>query len=342
MGPKVAEFEAALAARLEASFLMVDSGSNALHLAVEALQLPPGSDVVLPAFTWVACANAVMLAGHRPVFADVDLDTGNVTADSLEQARTRRTHAFMVVHYAGKPLDMDAVRSLGLPVIEDAAHAVDSHVGGERCGASGDIGVFSFDSVKNIATPGAGGVASRHADLIERMRQLRYCGIGDSGFERMRSHPANGRPWWRQRVVKPFPRVTPNDVAASIGLVQLDRLEDNQRRRREIWDRYQRALADVSWLVRPAECLANERHSYFTYLVRVTNGRRDELARHLLHAGVYTTLRYEPLHLSSVFGPRTRLPNCERLAQEGLNLPLHPGLSETDVEHTIDAVRSFA
>src|SRR6185436_16455963 len=126
MGPRVAAFEAAIGARLDAPLVMVDSGSNALHAAVAALDLAPGSDVLVPSWTWIACANAVVLAGHRPVFVDVDEATQNVTAEHCAAARTPRTAAIMVVHYAGKPVDVDAVAALGLPVLEDAAHAIDS------------------------------------------------------------------------------------------------------------------------------------------------------------------------------------------------------------------------
>jgi dTDP-4-amino-4,6-dideoxygalactose transaminase len=337
MGPKVEEFEAAFSARIGADFAMADSGSNALHLAVAALDLPPGSDVVLPSFTWVACANAVVLAGHRPVFADVDPATGNVDADSVERALTDRTRAVMVVHYAGRPVDMASIAGFGLPIVEDAAHAVDSTLGGRRCGTTGEVGVFSFDSVKNLAMPDGGGVTSARGDVMARVRQLRYCGIGGSGFSRSGT---DGR-WWEHGAGEVFPRAIPNDVSASVGLAQLRKLERHQERRRVIWERYQSELSGLDWLLRPPEAGPGERHSYFTYLVRVVDGRRDALAAHLLEAGIYTTLRYPPLHLSATFGSTARLPSCEALGEEGLNLPLHPRLTDEDVERVIGAVRGF-
>jgi dTDP-4-amino-4,6-dideoxygalactose transaminase len=340
MGPRVAEFEGALEHHLGAPVVLVDSGSNALHVALTALDLPPRSDVVVPALTWVACANAVILAGHRPVFADVDLATQNVTAAAVEQVRTPRTAAVMVVHYAGKPADVPGIAALGLPVIEDAAHAIDSSLHGRACGTLGAVGIYSFDAVKNVATPDGGGVTSPDPALLERARGLRYCGIGSSGFAR--SAAADGR-WWESPPGEAFPRALPNDVSASIGLVQLRRLAANQAWRRAIWERYQAAFDDLGWLVRPVDPAAGERHSYFTYLVRVHGGRRDALARALLDRGIYTTLRYHPLHLTGTFGPPERaLPACELLAEEALNLPLHPALSDADVELVIDAVRAAA
>lgn len=337
MGPKVEEFEAAFSARLGVDFAMADSGSNALHLAVAALDLPPGSDVVLPAFTWVACANAVVLAGHRPVFADVDLETSNIDAASIDRALTKKTRAVMVVHYAGKPVDMEAIAGFGLSIVEDAAHAVDSLRGGRRCGTVGDVGVFSFDSVKNIATPDGGGVTSPNPEVMARVRRLRYCGIGGSGFARSRTSER----WWEPDGGEVFPRAIPNDVSAAIGLVQLRKLDEHQRRRQAIWQRYGRELHGLDWLVTPPQPGQNERHSYFTYLVRVLDGRRDALARYLLELGIYTTLRYQPLHLSGRFGASARLPNCETLNEQGLNLPLHPRLTDADVERVLEALLAF-
>jgi aminotransferase len=340
MGPRVAEFEAAMERHIGAPMVMVDSGSNALHAAIVALQLPPGSDVVVPALTWVACANAVALAGHRPIFADVDVATQNVTAVHVEQVLTPRTAAVMVVHYAGRPVDMDDVAALGLPVVEDAAHAVDSVLDGRVCGTLGDVGIYSFDAVKNLATPDGGGVTAADPEILERVRHLRYCGIGASGFSRA---GGNGARWWEQPAGEIFPRALPNDVSASIGLAQLQRLAANQARRRAIWAHYQGELADLPWLATPVDPGAGQRHSWFTYFLRVLDGRRDALARKLLDRGIYTTLRYHPLHLAGTFGaPERALPNCELLAEQGLNIPLHPSLTDAEVEQVVAAVRDHA
>ena len=138
------------------TFAMVDSGSNALFMAVTLLDLPPRSEIIVPSFTWVSCAQAVILAGHIPVFCDVDLHTMNVRANDIQTHITDKTAAVMVVHYAGLAVDMDPILALGYPVIEDAAHAVDSTYHGQPCGSIGDVGIFSYDAVKNL-TVGEGG-----------------------------------------------------------------------------------------------------------------------------------------------------------------------------------------
>ena len=151
MGPKTKEFEKRMADKLGVDrFILTDSGSNSLYMALTLLNLPKGSEVIVPSFTWVSCAQVVMMAGCIPVFCDVDLDTQNATVDTIKAAITDKTSAIMVVDYAGLPVDMDPILELGYPVIEDACHAVDSMYKGRPCGTVGDVGCYSFDAVKNL------------------------------------------------------------------------------------------------------------------------------------------------------------------------------------------------
>lgn len=334
MGKKVAEFEKKFSDHIHADFLMVDSGSNALMMAVKMLDLPPGSDIILPSFTWVACAQAILLCGHNPVFADVELDTQNISLRTINEVLTKKTKAVMVVHYAGKPVDMTPILELNLPVIEDAAHAVDSSVNGKKCGTLGDVGIYSFDSVKNLATPEGGGITCKNG--IEKARFLRYCGIGKSGFQNI----ATQEQWWEYDIKDVFPKMLPNDICAGIGLQQLKKLKTHQIRRKQIWDRYQSAL-DLSWLIHPADAKPDEIHSYFTYFIRLKNGRRNQLAKYLLDEKIYTTLRYHPLHMNKIYNSNAVLKNSEQLNKEGLNIPLHPNLTDADIDFIIDRIRQF-
>jgi dTDP-4-amino-4,6-dideoxygalactose transaminase len=337
LGPRVERFEGLLAERLGVDDVaVVDSGSSALLLAVRLLDLPPESEVVLPSLTWVACAHAVVLAGCRPVMCDVDLETCNVDERSVEERLSDRTAAVMVVHYAGLPVDMGPILQFDHPVIEDAAHAIDSAVDGVHCGTSGAAGILSFDPVKNLATCDAGAVIGSPA-LVRRAKDLRYCGIRRTGFDAARE----GARWWEHEIVAAFPRVIPNDVAAALGIAQLERLETLQARRKAIWDAYDDAFAAADWIARPPGVPDDARHSFFTYLIRVPAGSRDGLARHLFDSGVYTTLRYYPLHMTDFYRTPYGLPNTERIAAEGLNLPLHPRLTESDVQRVIDLVLAY-
>ena len=340
-GKKVSMFEERFAGRLGLeNFAMVDSGSNALYMAVTLLDLPPGSDVIVPAFTWVSCAQAVILAGHNPVFCDVELDTLNVNRETVERAMTDNTKAIMVVHFAGKPVDMNPILELGLPVIEDAAHAVDSYYHGKPCGGIGDVGIYSFDAVKNLTTGEGGGITARRVELIDRARILRYCGIGKSGFEAAAASAGDKTRWWEYNIQEPFIKMLPTNIAAAIGLAQLDKIDELQAFRKKVWDIYQKEFNDVDWITRPPEAEPHEKHSYFTYVVRVPD--RDKLAKYLFDAEIYTTLRYHPLHLNPLYKSAAKLPNSEVLNDDSLSLPLHPNLTMEQVEYIVDKVKKFA
>ncbi len=339
IGPKTKAFEKRFAEHLGVSeFALLDSGSNSLYTSIKLLNLHPGSEVILPSLTWISCAHAIVLCGCVPVFCDVDFDTQNVTAETIAPHVTPNTGAIMIVHYGGKPVKMKPILEFGLPVIEDAAHAVDSKLDGVACGTIGTVGAFSFDAVKNLAMGEGGGVASRNAEMVARARTLRYCGIGKSGFEAS----ANKERWWEYNIVDFFPKFLPNDINASIGLAQLSKLPKHQAYRKEIWELFQREFAELGWLARPADPAPNEQHSYFTYFVRIANGNRDRFAKYLYEQGIYTTLRYHPLHMNPIYKSSVKLPWSERLNEEGLNLPLHPNLTSADIDKVISTVRAFS
>lgn len=344
MGPKVAKFEENFKARgnLE-NFLMVDSGSNALYLAVTLLELPAESEVILPSFTWVSCAQAVLLAGHTPVFCDVDLNTMNVTAETIKEQITDKTAAIMVVHYAGLPVEMNEIIALGYPVIEDAAHAVDSYYKGTICGGIADVGIYSFDAVKNLAVGEGGGITTKDNTKAKRAKLLRYCGIGKSGFEAS-SH--GKKRWWEYNISEAFIKMNPSDIAGAIAVGQLNNLNTNQARRKAIWDTYQKEFANIDWIIKPVEANNDDKHSYFTYAIRLTGAmenKRDELAKYLLDNDIYTTLRYHPLHLNDLYKQTNKtLKNCEILNETSLSIPLHPNLSDEDINHVINTIKKFS
>ncbi len=337
MGPNVKDFEKKFAERLGLpNFALVDSGSNALYLAVTLLDLPKESEVILPSYTWVSCAQAVLLAGHTPVFADVDLTTHNVTAELIAKEITPSTKAIMVVHYAGLPVDMDPIIELGYPVIEDAAHAVDSYYKGKACGSIGDVGIYSFDAVKNLTMGEGGGVTVSDVKRFERATILRYCGIGKSGFE---ASTHGKKRWWEYDIKEPFIKMNPSDIQAAIGLDQLEHLDELQNYRKKIWDTYQSEFSDIDWIITPLDANKGDQHSYFTYSIRVP--KRDEFAHYLMNNGIYTTLRYHPLHLNELYKSKKFLPNCIRLNEEAISIPLHPNLSENDIDKIIRDIKAF-
>lgn len=340
IGPKTKLFEEKLKERLNlVDFVLLDSGSNSLYLALKLLNLPKNSEVILPAFTWISCATAVVLANLKPVFCDVEIDTQNVSLRTIEPMITKKTKAIMVVHYGGKPVRVDEIKQLGFPIVEDAAHAIDSKIGDTYCGALGDMGIYSFDAVKNLAIGEAGGVTSKHEDLVRRARVLRYCGIEKSGFE---ASTSSKNRWWEYNVVDFCYKMIPDDISASIGLAQLKKLDGHQAYRKQIWNIYQQEFRDVGWLETPDEPKEDEQHSYFTYFIRLNNDKRDELAKFLYDNDIYTTLRYQPLHLIPIYNStHLKLKNSEILNETGLNIPLHPSLTLKDVEYVISKIKDF-
>jgi dTDP-4-amino-4,6-dideoxygalactose transaminase len=341
LGSQVDKFENEIKKKFSIkNFLMVDSGSNALYMAIKLLDLPLGSEIILPSFTWVSCAQAVLLAGCKPVFCDVDLVTMNVTKKLIQKKITNNTKAIMIVHYAGLPVNMDKVKELGFPVIEDAAHAIYSKYKGLQCGAIGDIGIYSFDSVKNLTCAEGGGLVTRDKHKIKRAKTLRYCGIGKSGFQNL-SEGRNNKRWWEYEISEPFIKMLPNNISASIGLGQLKKIDLLQSIRADIWKVYNENLSGIKEVITPIDVSEKDsRHSYFTYCIRAKN--RDYLARFLLDNKIYTTLRYHPLHMNTLYKQKNiELINSEILNQEALSLPIHPRLVKADILKICSLIRKF-
>lgn len=338
MGPNVASFERKFLDRLNLkNFLLVDSGSNALFMAVSILNLPPNSEIILPSFTWVSCAQSILMAGHVPVFCDVEEESYNVSAESIKPHITKNTGAIMVVHYGGLPCDMNPIMKLGFPVIEDAAHAVDSKYKGKACGSIGDVGIYSFDAVKNLAMGEGGGITFKRSEDFERAKIMRYSGIGKSGFEA--STRGKDR-WWEYNIVEPFIKMNPSDIHAAIGLEQLSNLDKLQAIRKRWWNYYQTNLKNLTWITRPIDHNDGSSHSYFTYTI-VVSDKRDQFAKFLYENGIYTTLRYHPLHMNEIYKSNKKLPITEHFNDHALSLPLHPNLKLSDLKYIIQKINEF-
>jgi aminotransferase len=344
-GEKVYEFETELCrTRNFPNFTMLDSGSNSLFLALHLLNLPKDSEVILPAFTWIACANAVVLAGLKPVFADVELDTMNVSVDTIKKVITNNTSCVMVVHFAGLPVDMDPIIELGYPIVEDAAHAIYSNYKGRSCGSIGDLGIFSFDAVKNLAVGEGGGIVCKSDQLKTAAQELRYCGIRKSGFQAAFSVDSDKseKLWWEYELTEPFVKMLPTNISASIGIAQLERRIELQSKREKIWNIYQESFEKLGAVTTPKIHLDFDyTHSFFTYAIKVP--KRNELARYLLKNEIYTTLRYHPINGYWQFNEKSGnlLENSEILNKTALSLPLHPRLTDVQVEKIIGCVESF-
>ena len=334
-GPFVAAFEAELAAWLgalggvEVHALGVANGTDALQVALMALGVGPGDEVVCPAFTFVATAEAAALLGARPVFVDVDPDTFTLAPGPLAAAITGRTRAVVPVHLYGQCADMTAVREVcaaaGVPVVEDAAQAVGATWRGEAAGAMGALGCLSFYPSKNLGAMGDGGaVLTTDPDLAARARAL-----ANHGAERKYHHTAVGV---NSRL---------DGLQAAVLSVHLRHLAVWTDARRAAAALYDAALADVPGLTRPVR-RPEGRHVFHQYTVRVPAGRRDGLRAHLADRGVPTMVYYpEPLHRMGPYATGADLPETDRACREVLSLPMHPHLTAAHVEAVAGHVVAF-
>ncbi len=332
LGPEVESFERAFADHVGTRHCVgVGSGLDALHLALLAMDVGPGDEVLVPSNTYIATWLAVSRAGARPVPVEPDPSSGNIDPARLEAARTPRTRAVLPVHLHGRPADMAAVTAFaerhGLLVLEDAAQAHGARLGGRAAGALGTAGAWSFYPTKNLGAVGdAGAVTTDDGRLAERLRSLRNYGSRNKYV-----HDERGL---NSRL---------DEMQAALLRVKLTRLDEWNARRAVIAERYLDGLADAP--LRLPVVPPGTRHAWHVFAVH--SPHRDALAAHLAERGVGTLMHYPtPPHLSGAYrdmglGPGD-LPVAERLARETLSLPMGPHLAAADVERVIDAVAAFA
>lgn len=336
-GPRVAAFEEAFAAYVGVKHAVaVNTGTAALHVALLAHGVGPGDDVIVPALSFAATANVVLHAGARPVFVDVRDDDFGIDPASVEAAITPRTKAVMPVHLYGQPCDIVAVREIcrarNVTLIEDAAQAVGASANGTKCGAFATA-AFSFYATKNLQT-GEGGMITTDADAIAgAVRMLRAQGE--------RTRYVTEELGYNYRMT---------EVAAALGNAQLPKIDGRNEQRRRNAARLTELLAGADAIETPRE-LPGRHHVYHQYTIRVRAGReaRDRLQGALRNAGIESAVFYptpihkQPLYLRLGYGD-TRLPVAERLCDEVLSLPVHPALSDDDLQRiaaaVADAVRS--
>ena len=344
-GPRVAQFERALATSLHCRHVVAVSSCTAgLTLALDALGIGRGDEVITTPLTFVATANVIVHRGARPRFVDVDPMTLNLDPTAGARAITRKTRAILPVHLGGQPCDLASLLAIArrrqLVVIEDAAHAFGARYRGRPIGTWGDATVFSFHAVKNLTTAEGGLVATRTQASAERIRRLAFHGMDHDAWHRVR------RRGWRYVVREAGYKANLTDLQAAIGLVQLRRFAGFQRRRRRIVAAYQEAFASCPELILPREA-PGTRHAWHLYLVQLRLERvritRDTFLRALAAEGILGNLHYLPVHLQPfyrrTFGYRPgSCPVAERAAHRLVTLPLYPAMTDQDVADVVEAV----
>ncbi len=343
-GALVVAFEAALQAYLGAPHVVaVSNGSAALHLALASLGLGPGDEVIVPSLTFVACFQMIAATGATPVPCEVDPDTLRMAPADVERRLTPATRALMPVHYAGNPCDLEAIYALaqrhGLRVVEDAAHALGSTYQGRLIGSFGDVVCFSFDSLKNMTCGEGGAVVCQDAELADRLRRMRLLGIARPPV----ADPALMKRWLYE-VREPGFRYHLSNLNAALGLAQLLKLPGFIARRRQLARRYDAALADLPGLrTLPLDYTAVAPQ---IYVVRVIDGRRDELLEYLRQCDIEASINYIPNHHFERFRfrgepPGGGLPVTDRVFTEILTIPLHCNLTDAQAAYVIDCLTRF-
>ena len=349
-GPKAKRFEADFAAYLGDSALQclaVNSATAGLHLALEALGIGPGDEVITTTHTFTATAEVVRYLGADVVLVDIDPATLCIDPAAVEAAITPRTKAILPVHYAGLAADMPALLAIarrhGLKVVEDAAHALPTTSAGRLIGTlESDATVFSFYANKTITTGEGGMVVTRDPALAQRMRTMRLHGMSRDAFDRFTAKV----PSWYYEIVAPGFKYNLTDIAAALGLQQLKKARAFQLRRAEIASLYDEAFAGLP-VVTPPRGASGDLHAWHLYVLRLADAAactRDALIERLFAAGIGCSVHYIPLHLQPYWRDRGGLrpeqfPQSQQVYERSLSLPLYTRMADTDVDRVVAALR---
>jgi perosamine synthetase len=349
LGPKQAEFEEALAAYAGVPHAVaVSSGTAGLHLALLALGIAPGHEVIVPSFTFIAVANAVRYVGAQPVFADIDPETLNLDPASVEAAITPRTRALIVVHTFGRPADipalLDLARRHNLVVIEDACEAIGAEIAGRRVGTFGAAGIFAFYPNKQITTGEGGMVVTQDAALARRIAVLRNHGRYDCGAERVRTPSPETSDNWLEHAELGF-NYRLSEMQCALGLAQLSRIDSILARRETIALRYCDRLRQNPDLRLPATGITNQRLSWFVFVVRLapsfTQADRDRVKCELTGAGIATGRYFAPIHLQPAYAAwrnTADLPVTESVTARTMALPFFNRIADEQVDRVCAAL----
>ncbi|MBB4846208.1 dTDP-4-amino-4,6-dideoxygalactose transaminase [Paucibacter oligotrophus] len=352
-GPKAKRFEADFAAFLnepQLECIAVNSATAGLHLALEAMGIGPGDEVITTTHTFTATAEVVRYLGADVVLVDIDPLTLNIDPKLVEAAITPKTRCIIPVHYAGLAVDMiailDIARRHGLRVLEDAAHALPTTLEKELIGTMGsDATVFSFYANKTMTTGEGGMLVTRNAELAKRARVMRLHGMSRDAFDRFTATV----PSWYYEIVAPGFKYNMTDIAAALGIHQLKRIGAFQARREQIAAAYNNAFADLP-LILPPQAPEGDVHSWHLYVLRLSDEAsiaRDAFIEAMYAASIGCSVHYIPLHLQPYWRDRYGLraeqfPHSQKAYERSISIPLYTAMTDADVQRVIAAVRRIA
>jgi UDP-4-amino-4-deoxy-L-arabinose-oxoglutarate aminotransferase len=346
-GPKTLELETKFCSYVGCPHAVALASATAgMHLVLKALGIGPGDEVITPSMTWVSTVNLIALSGATPVFVDVDLNSLLTSAELIEGCISDRTRLIIPVHFAGVPVDLEPIRKLAsrshAVMVEDAAHAVGTKYRGDHIGQQGTA-IFSFHPIKNMTTGEGGMVCSDDSEFLDKLRRLRFHGLGVDAFDRQTQGRAP-----QAEVLEPGYKYNLTDMAAALGLRQLVRLDDFIRRRTELAAYYSERLAEIEEIL-PLEVPTYPlTHAWHLFIVRLDVDRarlsRDDFMAELKHRHIGTGLHFRAVHLQKYYREtmniqRGSLPNSEWNSDRICSLPLFPDMSVPDVDDVVDAIK---
>lgn len=346
MGRVTAEFEREFAEFTGSRHaIAVCNGTAALHLAHKALGLGRGDEVIVPALTFVAGANAVLYCGARPVFADiVSQDDLTISPDDIEAKITENTRGIQVMHYGGYPCDMEKIVEIArrhrLSIVEDCAHAPNAELNGVKCGNWGDVGCFSFFSNKNFTTGEGGMVVTDSDELAVKIRLMRSHGMTTLTLDRHNGHA------FSYDVVEEGYNYRIDEMRAALGLAQLKKLEMYNHRRRELVQVYVDCLGEMDEITIPFVNHGGHSACHIFPILAKDSVARDSLMEYLKSRGIQSSIHYPPIHLFSQYKKYSptgtvRLAVTEDVASREVTLPLFPTMSREDIVYVCDAIKDF-
>lgn len=341
-GPKLRDFENAFAKYTGAKFaITVSNATSALHLSIKSLGIGMGDEVIVPAMTFVATANAVMLTGATPVFADVEKDTMNISVDSIENMISAKTKAIIPVHFAGRACNMKEISKIAnkhnLKIVEDCAHAIGTKLDGKHVGNFGNAGCFSFYPTKNITTIEGGMIITNSKSVASYVTSLRNHGLNKTLMQRF----AKGKPW-DYDITQPGYNYRLDEIRSALGLSQLKRIDELNRIRKKVYEYYNKSLRNIEGITTPKSSEKSD-HAYHLYILRINKKSkvsRDDVFYRLQKLGITSTVHYKPLHKFSPFKKirRDKLLNSEELYEEILSLPFYPNMSRKQQDLVINSI----
>ncbi len=341
LGPVTEEFERKFADYVGSKYAVgLNSATAALHLSLKVLNLPAGSEVLTSPMSFISTALAASYNGLKPVFVDIESDTLNMDVNDLKKKVTGKSRVILPVHFGGHPCNMDEINEFakenGLQVVDDCAHASGSVYKGRKIGTLAEMSCFSFHAVKNLATADGGMITTDNKDFFEHVKRLRWVGIDKSTYARAKSEAYK----WDYDVVELGYKYHPNDILSALGIVQLEKLESTNRRRREIFRMYNETFQNVSWIDVPVNKvdIVSACHNY---VIKVPG--RENFIAHLNADGISAGVHYKPLYLHPIYRDiKAECPVTDSIWKRLVTLPLFPDLSDDEVGKIIRSVMSFS